>query len=110
MMSLALDMVARKHPRTLLPWLEDLAPFFYNELEGSVALFRVPAEEVETALRGLTDQARAMISLEYMRRCLSEEDHERAGKLVPGVTVEPYKSLIEKEFRTATKNLRTPQN
>lgn len=110
MMSLALDLVARKHPRTLLPWLADLAPFFYNEPEGSVALFRLPADEVETALRGLTDRARAMISLEYMRRCLSEDDHERARRLVPGVTVEPYKSLIEQELRASMKDLKAPKD
>jgi hypothetical protein len=106
MMSLAVDVVAPNHPRTLLPWLEDLAPFFYNEPSASRALFRLPAAEVEAAVLALTSEARAPVVLEYMRRCLSEEAPERARKLVASVAVEPYQSLIEKEWTAAMEKAR----
>jgi hypothetical protein len=109
MMSLALDVVARKHPRTLLPWLEELAPFFYNEPAGSEALLRLTAAEVETALLALNDRARAEILLEYMRRCVSQDAPERVRRLVSGVTVEPYKSLIEKEWSASEEATQAPQ-
>jgi hypothetical protein len=102
MMSGAMDVVARKHPRTLLPWLAELAPFFYNEPQAAEALCLLPAAEVEDALAKLTAEARAQISLEYMRSCLSREEHERAKRLLSGVTVEPYKSLMEAELKAAS--------
>jgi hypothetical protein len=101
MMSGAMDVVARKHPRTLLPWLAELAPFFYNEPQAADALCLLPASEVEATLAKLTAEARAQISLEYMRSCLSREEHERAKGLLSGVTVEPYKSLMEAELKSA---------
>ena len=104
MMSLALDIVAKKHPRSLLPWLGELAPFFYNEPMAADALRLLPADEVEHALEALTEKARAEISLEYMRSCLREGEPERVRKLVSNVAVEPYKSLMAKEWNASLKN------
>ena len=103
-MGCALDIVARKHPETLLPWLEELAPVFYNEHSASAALFRLPAEVVSAALEKLTPRARGEISLEFMRHCLSQEDYARAKQLIAGVTVEPYKSLMDREWKAAIKD------
>jgi hypothetical protein len=103
MMGCALDIVVRKHPGALLPWLEELAPVFYNEPAASAALFQLPAEDVSAALAKLTPKARGEISLEFMRHCLSQEDYARAKKLIAGVTEEPYKSMMDSELRSSLK-------
>lgn len=100
MLSLAIDVVVGKHPESLLPWLEETAPFFYNEPNASAALFRLPEAEVETALLKLPEPARAQIALEYMRECLKHQAAERGRKAAVGVDTEPYKSLITKELST----------
>ncbi len=105
MMGCALDIVVRKHPKMLLPWLEELAPVFYNEPAASVALFRLPAEDVSAELAKLTPKARGEISLEFMRHCLSQEHYARAEKLIAGVTEEPYKSMMDGELKASLKDV-----
>jgi len=58
----------------------------------------------------LTPKARAEISLEYMRHCLGQEAHERAGKLASEVTFEPYKSMMERELKAYSDERRELEN